>query len=559
MTRRLLLSLLASMILIMIVSIMLTVSATANILTGRQEELLREVVDIVANGYIVGGEKFTEGFSTTSYRITIISPSGKILSDDLEDLWYLITDQKTLSRFLIDVFEEDKIVSTRTTFLFGELLLAGRCLPDDTVIVASTTMKTFGDTIAEMHGQILLILFLSLILAAILAKALTTYIVRPLNNLDLENPDVPNEYKEISPLLNKIQEQKRDLREQEEELRQGQREFNVVSESLREGLFLVGPLGRVLYINRAALKILSLSSDVSGKPYKEVLPESIVNAIERTSEKKGQKCIYQRKKKTYNVEITAITENGVKTGVSALIYDITSTLNEEARRREFTANVSHELKTPLHIILGSAELMKSGIVKEEDKARFINQIYNESQRMKSLVEDIMKLSKIEEGKDEIKKSVVNPYTIASAVKESLVTLADENNITLTLSGDNSDSVYCSESMLYGALYNLVDNAIKYSFTGGKVDIAISSSDDKVIISVQDQGIGIPEECHERVFERFFRVDKSRSKDVGGTGLGLAIVKHSVIKNGGEISFESAENKGTKFIITFPKYTEDGEH
>lgn len=556
MTRRLLLSLSLAMLLIMIVSIMLTVSATSKILTGRQEALLREVVDIVTNGYQVGGEEFVNRINTSSYRITVISPTGKILSDDLEDLWYLITDQKTLDRFLHDIIELDTIISVHTQFIFGELILAGRSLPDDTIIVASTTMKTFGDTIVEMKMQIMLILLLSLILSAILARALTSFIVKPLNKVDLEDPDITNEYKEIQPLLRKIQDQKRDIAEQEEELRQGQREFNTVSESLKEGLFLVGQDDSIMFINKAAKKILSLKGDISGKSYKEVLPESISRTIEETANNSRSKCIYQRSNMTYNAEATSIKEDGVRVGTSVLIYDITSVLNAEAQRREFTANVSHELKTPLHIIAGSAELLRSGIVKEEDKLKFIDQIYNESQRMKSLVEDIMKISKLEEGKQEIKKSAVNAYELALSVKENLMHLADEGSIELDITGDRNIDIFVNASMIYGAIYNLVDNAIKYSNKGGKVLIRVSSDEAKCYIDVEDEGVGIPEECHERIFERFYRVDKSRSKEVGGTGLGLAIVKHSCIANGGEVTLTSRENKGSKFTMTFPKHKEE---
>ncbi len=552
MTRRLLLSLFLAMLLIMIVSIMLTVSATSKILTGRQEALLREVVDIVTNGYQVGGEEFVNRIKTSSYRITVISPTGKILSDDLEDLWYLITDQKTLDRFLSDIIELDTIISVHTPFLFGELILAGRSLPDDTIIVASTTVKTFGDTIIEMKAQIMLILLLSLLLSAILARALTSFIVKPLNRLDLEAPDITKEYKEIQPLLKKIQDQKKDIAEQEEELRQGQREFNTVSESLKEGLFLVGQDESIIFINKAAKRILSLKGDMNGRSYKDVLPESISKTIEDTAENSRSKSIYQKNNMTYNAEATSIKENGVKVGTSVLIYDITSALNAESQRREFTANVSHELKTPLHIIAGSAELLRSGIVKEEDKLKFIDQIYNESQRMKSLVEDIMKLSKLEEGKQEIKKSAVNAYELALTVKENLMHLADESEIKLAIAGEKDIDIYVNASMIYGAIYNLVDNAIKYSYKGGRVLIRVSSDNDKCFISIEDEGVGIPDECHERIFERFYRVDKSRSKEVGGTGLGLAIVKHSCIVNGGEVTLTSGENKGSIFTLIFPK-------
>lgn len=555
MTRRLLFSLFLAMLFIMIVSIMLTVSATTKILTMRQEELLREVVDIVTNGYEVGGEEFVNRINTSSYRITVISPTGKILSDDLEDLWYLITDQKTLDKFLRDIIEEDKIISVHTPFIFGELILAGRGLPDDTIIVASTTMKTFGDTIIEMKAQIMIIVLLSLFLSAILSRALTTFIVKPLNKVDLEDPDVNREYKEIQPLLKKIQDQKRDIAEQKEELRQGQREFNTVCESLKEGLFLVAQNENIMFINKAAKRILSLKGDINGRNYKDVLPESISKTIEETNENSTSKCIYQKKNMTYNAEATSIKEDGIKVGTSVLIYDITSVLNAEAQRREFTANVSHELKTPLHIIAGSAELLRSGIVKEEDKLKFIDQIYNESQRMKSLVEDIMKLSKLEEGKEEIERSNINAYELTLSVKESLMHFADENSIELELTGDKDIEIYVNASMIYGAIYNLLDNAIKYSYKGGRVLINISSDNDKCYISVEDEGVGIPEECHDRIFERFFRVDKSRSKEVGGTGLGLAIVKHSCQANGGEVSLESGEKRGSKFTITLPKCKE----
>lgn len=551
MTKRLLISLFVAMIFIMGVSVLLTVSATSKILSGRQELLLREVVDVVADGYISGGEAFVERLSTNNYTITIISPTGKILTESPDDFWYLVTDHKALEHFLRDVIEEQSVVSIHTSYMFGNLILAGVSLPDSTVIVASTTMKTFADTLFEMKIQIFLVSMLSLILAAILARVLSLYIVKPLNNLDLEEPDPSKEYKEIAPLLIKIKEQKRDLAIQQIELKQGQTEFQAVSESLREGLFLIDARNEISFINRSAKKILSLKDEIRGKSYDEILPENLSETIKETDINRNGKCFFSSKGKTYKIETTALTSNGIKVGTSVLIYDITSQLNAENRRREFTANVSHELKTPLHIISGSAELLQSGIVKDEDKAKFVSQIYNECQRMKGLVEDLLKLGQLEEENKEISKNVVNAYEIASTVKENISQFAKENGINVELSGSAS-YICCNESMIYGAIYNLVDNAIKYSSKGSTVSIETFCDNGKSYIKVKDNGIGIPEEYQDRVFERFFRVDKSRSKEVGGSGLGLAIVKHSCIANGGEISVDSEVGKGSVFTISFPE-------
>ena len=550
MTRRLLISLFMAMIFIMGVSMMLTISATSKILGGRQELILREVVDVVADGYISGGEEFVERLSTNNYRITIISPTGKILTESPDDFWYLVTDHNALEHFLRDVIEDEDVVSMHTSYLFGDLILAGIGLPDSTVIVASATMRTFADTMEEMKLQIVLVIFLSLILSAILARALSIYIVKPLNNLDLEDPDPNNEYKEISPLLLKIKEQKLDLAIQQEELKQGQTEFKAVSESLSEGLFLIEADDQLSFMNKSAKKILKIKGDVRGKLYSEILPANVSETIRDTDINKNGKCILSSKGRTYKVETTALALNEVKAGTSVLIYDITSQLNAENRRREFTANVSHELKTPLHIISGSAELLLSGIVKEEDKTKFVSQIYSESQRMKGLVEDLLKLGQLEEENKEISKSIINIYELAASVKENIAHFAEENDINVTLSGTPAN-IYCNGSMIYGALYNLVDNAIKYSPKGSSVHIRTESENGKEYIKVEDNGIGIPEEYQDRVFERFFRVDKSRSKEVGGSGLGLAIVKHSCMSNGGEISVESEVGKGSVFTITFP--------
>lgn len=555
MTKRLMWSLLLAMLVIMTVSVMLTVSATSKVLTGRQELLLREVVDIVSNGFMVGGEDFVERFNTHDYRITIISPTGKILNDSSDDVWYLVSDHNALVAFLSEVVQDhNRIISTHTPFMFGELIMAGRSLLDGTVIVATTTMMTFGDTIFEMRFEIILVAMLSIVLAAVIARLLSIRIVKPLNEIDIETPDPSSEYKEIRPLLAKIWDQKIDISKQQKELQKNQAEFQSISDSLREGLILVGAKGEISFINKSAMKILGMKNSPLGMNYSEILPEEMIQAIESQEENHEDAGFLHSKSRTYRIETTALVSHGVKSGTSILLYDITRQLDIENRRREFTANVSHELKTPLHVISGSAELLKSGIVKDEDKQQFLEQIYNECQHMKRLIEDIIRLSKIEEREGGIVKEAVDSHELALTIKDSLSQLAKEKNITLTVQGGHT-KLLASSSMLYSAIFNLVDNAIKYSDNGGHVSITTLEDEAFSYIKVADTGIGIAEEYQDRIFERFFRVDKSRSKANGGTGLGLAIVKHACIANDGDILVDSKPGQGTVFTLKFPRYTE----
>lgn len=554
MTKRLMMSIFFSMLIILVISVLLTVSATSKILGDRQEALLREVVDIVANGYIIGGEDFVSHFSTKDYRVMIISPTGKILNETLDDEWYLVTDQIELELFLSQVIENDPITSTRLPYLGGgTLIMAGLSLPDSTIIVATTTLDTFFDTIDEMKLQIFIVALFAMFFSILVAKFLSFVIIRPLNDIDVESAEPIKTYEEINPLINKIRKQKLDIARQQLELKQGQTEFATVSESLSEGLFLVNSKNEISYINKAAITILDLAENPLGKDYATTLPEEIANTIKDTKEGQRGKCFYSRSNRTYRVQTTSLTESNASMGTSVLIYDITSQLNIENRQREFTANVSHELKTPLHIISGSAELLKSGLVKDEDKKKFVDQIYDECQRMNALIANIISLSKMEE-LGRVEKSAVSTYMSAESVIKALTPVAIEQEKTITLIGDDS-TAYCNGSMLYRALFNLVDNAIKYSNKKGRIEVTLYSDEDNAYISVKDNGIGIPEEYHDRVYERFFRVDKSRSKAVGGTGLGLAIAKDSCIANGGDLAFESKKGKGSTFTIRLPKYKE----
>ncbi len=552
MTKRMLWSHLLTMLSIMIISVLLTVSATYSILTGRQELLLREVVDIITSGYTVGGETFVERFNTHDYRITIISPAGKIINDSSEDVWYLVTDHEELVDFLSKIIQSNTIISTHTSFMFGELIMAGKSLPDGTVIVATNTMLTFWDTVKEMKFPIIMIAVLCLVLAAVIARFMTYKIVKPLNEIDIETPDPAGAYKEIKPLLQKIWEQKIDLSRQENELKKSKDEFQSISDSLREGLILIAGDDSIAFINKAAIKILGMKGKDVMHGKLDMLPKEVVEVVR--NEKGEDTTFYSYKGRTYRLEATALVPDGVRSGTSVLIYDITRQLDMETRRREFSANVSHELKSPLHIISGSAELLKSGVVKREDEERFINQIYNESQHMKTLIEDIIRLSKIEESSGEIAKDVIDPYETARTIRENLSQIAAEKNITITVSGVHT-KILANESMIYSAIYNLVDNAIKYS-DRGETDIRTEEDDTYSYISVSDTGIGIPEEYQDRIFTRFFRVDKSRSKANGGSGLGLAIVKHACQVNNGTITVDSKPGEGTTFTLRFPRWEEE---
>ncbi len=552
MTKKMLWSLLLAMLCIMTVSVLLTVSATYSILTGRQELLLTEVVDIIASGYSVGGETFVERFNTHDYRITIISPTGKIINDSSEDVWYLVTDHEELVDFLSKIIQSKTIISTHTSFMFGELIMAGKSLPDGTIIVATNTMLTFWDTVLEMKGSIIMIALLCLLLAAVIARLMTFKIVKPLNEIDIETPDPASAYREIKPLLQKIWEQKIDLSKQSDELDKRKNEFQAISDSLREGLILIGSDDTIAFINKAAVKILGMKGKSVMHERMDILPKEVTEAVRNETGEDTN--FYSYKGRTYRLEATTLSSNGVQSGTSVLIYDITRQLDMENRRREFSANVSHELKSPLHIICGSAELLKSGVVKREDEERFVNQIYNESHRMKTLIEDIIRLSKIEENSGEIAKESVDTYEVARTVRENLSQLAEEKNISITVGG-NHTLIYANVSMIYSAVYNLVDNAIKYSDRDGMVDITTQEDESYSYIRVSDMGIGIPEEYQDRIFTRFFRVDKSRSKANGGSGLGLAIVKHACQANSGTITVESKPGDGTTFTLRFPRCTE----
>ncbi len=557
MTKRIILYVLIALLIIAAFSVILTLQATTNVIGQRQEAQLRELVGIVYRGYIELGEKFTEDFENKNYNITIISPDGKIINDEFEEAWYLVTDQRALELFLTRVLNTpETICSTNTSFLFGSLILAGISAKDGSVIVASSTLRTFADTFFDMRIEIIYILLLAILISALLARLISFLIVKPLNDINVESPtpEIGKKYREILPLLNKIQEQKGDIALQREQLKEGQNKFRAVSESLVEGLILTEGNNKISYINKSAIDILELSEDSLDEDYHLVFDSVILKIIDDTLQKGPQTTIIYRKTRTYQVDSTKLKNDDEIVGVSLLIYDITRRVEIEKQRRDFTANVSHELKTPLHIIAGSAELLESGLVKEEDKKGFIDQIYNETKRMSQLIEDIIRLSKLDEKGLTIDQEVINVRKAIVQIVDSLKNVAEERNINILITGKDV-YIKSNPSMLTQILSNLIDNAIKYTNEGGKVEVRTKEENEKAIIEVEDNGIGIPDEYQDRIFERFFRVDKSRSKAVGGTGLGLAIVKHACIVNGGDIEVESKVGKGSIFRVTFDSVKE----
>ena len=378
--------------------------------------------------------------------------------------------------------------------------------------------------------------------------------IEPLNEIDLEHPENCDTYEEIKPLVNRLTMQQKLLHSKEKELADKKNEFSAATKNLNEGLILLNDDGIILSINDFASKLLNITSYSVGKDL--LLFNNTIEIQELLSKaKEGNKgdVVLTINDKDYEFYASPIISNDKVNGIALLIIDISEKEKSELMRKEFTANVSHELKTPLQNISGCAELLSNGMVtSKEDINKFSKQIYNEAKRLMTLIEDIIKLSYLDEEKDESSDyKNIDLYDTCNTVINDLGMVSNNSKVSLSVEGDHS-TIYSSPKLLHMIIYNLVDNGIKYNNKDGYVKINIVDQDDKAIINIKDNGIGIPSDSLDRIFERFYRVDKSHSKEVGGTGLGLSIVKHATKTLNGDISVKSTVNKGSEFTITLPK-------
>jgi len=396
-----------------------------------------------------------------------------------------------------------------------------------------------------MLWPVILIAVFAIGLSAILARRMARKIVEPLNTLDLEQPLKNDVYMEISPLLHRIHRQRNQITAQMEELRRKTDEFEQITGNMQEGLVLLSSEGTILSINPTAKKLFDAGDDCVGKNFLMIDRSSAMRTAVNDALDKGRGYArINRNCRDYQCDLSRIESDGIVIGAVVLAFDITEQLSAEKMRREFSANVSHELKTPLQGIIGSAELLESGLAKPEDAPRFVGYIRKEASRLVNLIEDIIRLSQLDEGV-ELPAEHVDMLALAEEVKTILEPSAAEKHVRVELSGSGF-AIQGVRRLLYGIIYNLCDNAIKYNVPGGSVRINIENN--KLIVS--DTGMGIPAEHQARVFERFYRVDKSHSKASGGTGLGLSIVKHAVAYHNAEITLESTPGKGTTIAIQF---------
>ncbi len=522
--------------------------------TNVQQSQLKMQMNLAAHGIANEGKSFLDHFEVTDYRMTWISGDGTVLYDSVSDSEVMENhlEREEVKEALASGFGESRRYSKTLT---QRSLYAAQRLPDGTILRLSISQHSIWVLLLGMIQPICMIFAAALILSIILAVRLSNKVVEPLNQINLNDPLSNEGYDELAPFLRRIDSQQRQLRIQENLLQQKQNELNTIIGSMNEGMILLNQKGKIISINPAARKLLDARVDCIGADMLSLcrnlfLQEILSDALkgepgERTIELHGE---------NYRVDANPIISEDLTKGVALFFFHVTEKEKAEQMRREFTANVSHELKTPLHSISGYAELLKNDVVKEEDRVPFAGKIYVEAQRMIRLVEDIISLSHLDEGAKDMRREMVDLYDLAERAVSSLEPEADAAHVTLALSGA-SVILKGIPQLLYSIIYNLCDNAIKYNRKSGRVKVSIQDEEGGIRLSVADTGIGILPEHRERIFERFYRVDKSRSKEVGGTGLGLSIVKHAAKIHHAEIEVESTVGEGTTIVVWFPEQRE----
>lgn len=514
-----------------------------------QKKQLKDELGLAAVSVEQQGDDFLKRLSPDRYRITWINTQGNVIYDTRTDAESLENhaDRTEIKLALKDGYGES--IRYSSTLLEKTIYCAQR-LTDGSVLRISVSRATIGVLMLGILQPILIVLIAALVLSSMLAKRLSKRIVEPLNSLDLEHPLDNDSYEELSPLLNRINRQHNQITAQMRELKKRTDQFAQITASMNEGLVLLDNRGCILSINPAAIEIFGAEPSCVGQGFLSVDRSHDMSVAIQAALKDGHSEIHaSRKGLIYQFDISRIAADGETAGVVILAFDITEKETAEQNRREFTANVSHELKTPLQGIIGSAELIENGMVKPEDMSRFVGHIRLEAQRLVTLIGDIIRLSQLDEGGD-MPRENIDLLSVASAVADDLLPSADGQGISIAVKGSPAN-VYGVKRLLYEIVYNLCDNAIKYNRQGGSVKISTVSEGGFSSVTVSDTGIGIAPEYQNRIFERFFRVDKSHSKSSGGTGLGLSIVKHAVQYHHGKIELTSAPGKGTSINVSFP--------
>lgn len=521
-----------------------------------QQEQLKTETEITAEGVETGGEAYLESLKLAKTRVTWIDTDGTVLFDNQASTGGMENhlDRPEVKEALqYGTGSSSRFSNTMTT----QMLYQARKLSDGTILRVSETRNSVLTIAMGMITPMIWLLGLLLIVTWFAASRASRKIVAPLNTLDLDNPVDSEEYPEISPLLRRIREQQDKIEEQKDSLTREEKDFAAVTSNMAEGLILLNESGTVLSINQQAAKLLKVDAETStGKDILELERRvEFQNALKGALAGKRGTALLTYGTRKFDADITPVSDGDRTAGIVVLLYDITERENAEQMRREFSGNVSHELKTPLHTISGCAELLESGEVKPEDRKRFVHTIYTQTQRMISLVEDILYISHLDEGSVDMTRENIDLYEAVRKEMENLQHAADQKHVSLRLSG-SSVIVPGIRRLTESIIWNLLDNAVKYNKDGGSVNVSVREEGDGAVLTVADTGIGVPEADLPRIFERFYRVDKSHSREIGGTGLGLSIVKHAAVLQNAKVDVKSKVGEGTTFTVAFPKKTEE---
>lgn len=554
MTKKIFLSILASSLIIFGISMSCVLFTLNNYYSRITVSELRDEAEFLANGIERNGIDYLNGLvNKTKNRVTWISESGDVIFDSVMNSRNLENhaDREEFTQAISSgVGVSERYSSTLTAKTVNYALR----LADGTVIRISTTQSTIAKIIINMTQPIIVVTIIAVGLAVYFATIMTQKIVKPINDIDLDDPDIDEEYEEFSGLLHKLNKQNVLIEKQMRKLRQSQEQFNTITENMPEGVMVLNKKLEILSFNKSA-ELLFNDDDI--KIGKSVLTlcrcEKFADTMHSVKDSKSGEYVFSINEKTYNMFISPVEIDKKFKGAVILILDITEKEEFERARREFTSNVSHELKTPLTSIYGISEMFMNGMIKDKDVHKFMKDIYDESGRLITMVNDIIKLSMLDENHKKTDNEKINLENIAGTVAERLKNAAELKNVSVevvNMPDKDSPDVYGNSSIAEEMIYNLCDNAIKYNKDGGNVKMIIKTINGHTAISVQDTGIGIPERSLHRVFERFYCVDRSHSKAIGGTGLGLSIVKHAAAYHNAQILIDSEVGSGTTITVIF---------